>query len=862
MSPTDREPIVTRPLRLLHLEDSPRDAELVRHRLQSSGLRCDTVVAESKDSFEAALIGSTFDLILVDYNLPGYDGMRALKLAQRTQPDVPVILISGTVGEEEAVKSLQFGATDYLLKVRLDRLVPAVERALREAETRRKQKRVEAALGESESRKAAILESVLDCIITMDADGTVLEFNAAAVRTFGYTKSDAIGRNIADLIIPPRLREQHRDSVGRAMAAGDGPSIGKVIEIVAMKADASEIPVELAITAVDSSAASVFTAVLRDITSRQQADATRARLAAIVDSSEDAIFGMALDDTILTWNAGAERLYGYAAAEVIGRSHALLVPPERRAELRSIMERAAGGCAGEHVETQRLRKDGSLIDISLVISPMTDATGRVTGVSKVGRDIGGRKEAEAEVKRLGDELEWQRRRELEVAHALSIKMAHFAQYDVLTDLPNRTLFDDRIAQAIAMAHRQGTQLAVMFVDLDLFKQVNDSLGHAVGDMLLQSVTARLLACVRESDTVSRFGGDEFVVLLPRIVAGSAEVVADKLLRALAAPHEISGHVLHITASVGISLYPDDALDAAALIGAADNALYHAKQTGRNSFQFFTSQMNARRVARRSLEGGLRDALSAQQFVLHYQPKFTLAARHMTGVEALIRWQHPTAGLMAPGAFIAVAEECGLIVSIGRWVLRESCRQARAWQDAGLPSTRVAINVSALEFRASGFVENVTAVLRETGLDASLLEVEVTESVLMGDTASARTALFALKSLGVRLAIDDFGTGYSSLSYLSRFPIDSLKIDRSFVHGMETAAHDVTIIAAVIAMGRSLKHCVVAEGVETAEQLTMLQALACDEGQGYHLSRPMDGAQLTTRLREGPPLDALEVSLAH
>jgi EAL domain-containing protein (putative c-di-GMP-specific phosphodiesterase class I) len=218
--------------------------------------------------------------------------------------------------------------------------------------------------------------------------------------------------------------------------------------------------------------------------------------------------------------------------------------------------------------------------------------------------------------------------------------------------------------------------------------------------------------------------------------------------------------------------------------------------------------------------------------------------------------------MAPGAFITVAEECGLIVSIGRWVLRESCRQARAWQDAGLPPTPVAINVSALEFRASGFVENVSAVLRDTGLDASLLEVEVTESVLMGDTASARTALFALKNLGVRLAIDDFGTGYSSLSYLSRFPIDSLKIDRSFVHGMATAAHDVTIIAAVIAMGRSLKQCVVAEGVETAEQLAMLQALSCDEGQGYHLSRPMDGAQLTTRLREGPPLDALEVSLAH
>jgi diguanylate cyclase (GGDEF)-like protein/PAS domain S-box-containing protein len=862
MSQGGREPIVARPLRLLHLEDSPRDAEMVRHKLHSEGLACATVVADSKESFEAALIGSTFDLILVDHNVPGYDGIRALKLAQAAQPDVPVILISGTAGEEEAVKSLQLGATDYLLKVRLDRLVPAVERALRDAESRREQKRVETALGESESRKAAILESVLDCIITMDANGTVLEFNAAAVHTFGYTKSEAIGRNIADLIIPPRLREQHGDSVGRAMTAGNGPLIGTVIEIVAMKADGAEIPVELAITAIDSGPALIFTGVLRDITARQQAEANLTRLAAIVDSSEDAIFGMALDDTILTWNAGAERLYGYAAAEMIGRSHAFLVPPERRAELRSIMERAGCGGAGEHLETQRLRKDGSVIDISLVISPMADAAGRVTSVSNVGRDIGGRKDAEAEVKRLGDEVEVQRRRELEAANALSMKMAHFAQYDVLTDLPNRTLFDDRIAQAIAIAHRQGTQLAVLFVDLDHFKQINDSLGHAVGDMLLQSVTARLLACVRDSDTVSRHGGDEFVVLLSHVEDGSVGVVADRVLLALAAPHDISEHVLHITASVGISLYPDDGQDAAALIGAADAALYHAKQSGRHSSQFFTSQTNARRVARRSLEGGLREALSAQEFVLHYQPKFTLAAPRMTGVEALIRWQHPSAGLIAPGAFITVAEECGLIVSIGRWVLQESCRQTRAWHDAGLPAPRVAINVSALEFRARGFVDNVTAVLRETGVDASLLEIEVTESVLMGDTASTRTALFALKNLGVRLAIDDFGTGYSSLSYLSRFPIDSLKIDRSFVHGMVTAAHDTTIIAAVIAMGRSLKHCVVAEGVETAEQLAMLQALSCDEGQGYYLSRPMDAAQLTTRLRQRLSPDAFEVLLAH
>ena len=487
----------------------------------------------------------------------------------------------------------------------------------------------------------------------------------------------------------------------------------------------------------------------------------------------------------------------------------------------------------------------------------------MTSVSKVARDISDRTESEAELKRLGDELEIQRRRELEVALALSTKLAHFSHYDILTDLPNRTLFDDRITQAIALAHRRGTQVAVLFVDLDRFKQINDSLGHAVGDALLQSVTARLLRCVRASDTVGRHGGDEFLVLLSDLHVGdNVEIVAAKIISALAVPYEIAEHLLHITASVGISLYPDDARDTAGMIEAADAALYHAKESGRNSSQFFTSEMNARRIARRSLEGSLRAALTREEFVLHYQPKFTLATPRMTGVEALIRWRHPTMGLMAPSTFIAVAEECGLIVAMGRWVLREACRQARAWQDSGLAAPRVAVNVSALEFRASNFLENVKSVLRDTGLDSSLLELEVTESVLMGDTSSTRAALFGLRNLGVRLAIDDFGTGYSSLSYLSRFPIDSLKIDRSFVEGMTTASHDATIITAVIAMGRSLKHCVVAEGVETAEQLAMLQAMSCEEGQGYYLSRPMDASQLATRLRCGPPLGALDVVGAH
>ena len=385
---------MTRLLRVLHLEANRRDAELVRHRLEDDGVACVIQLATGKAAFESALAREPFDLIISDYNLSGYDGPTALKQSQAAQPDVPVIFVTGTVSEEDAVKCLRIGATDYLLKARLDRLAPAVQRAIEEAETRLTRKRVEVGLAQSERRKAAILDSVLDCIVTIDADGRVIEFNAAAERTFGYTKAEAVGRQLADLIIPPAHRHAHAVGLARYLATREGPFIGRVIEITARRADGSELPVELAVTAIQSERGPIFTGVLRDITARRRADETRARLAAIVDSSDDAIFSMGLDDTILSWNAGAERLFGYQASEVIGRSRRILVPPGRTGEVAATMAKAARGEKGEPFETQRLRKDGSLIDISLTISPMTDATGRVTGVSAIARDIGSRKQAE------------------------------------------------------------------------------------------------------------------------------------------------------------------------------------------------------------------------------------------------------------------------------------------------------------------------------------------------------------------------------------------------------------------------------------------------------------------------------------
>jgi diguanylate cyclase (GGDEF)-like protein len=413
------------------------------------------------------------------------------------------------------------------------------------------------------------------------------------------------------------------------------------------------------------------------------------------------------------------------------------------------------------------------------------------------------------------------------------------------------LLNDRISQSIALARRQHRPTAVLFLDLDRFKYINDSLGHATGDKLLQSVSKRLLANVRRSDTVSRQGGDEFIILLSEIThSEDAATSATKILLSLSAPHSIGGQDLHIDGSIGISVYPEDGEDAETLINHADTAMYHAKEQGRNNFQFFKADMNLKAVERQSLESSLRRALEREEFLLHYQPKVNLDTGEITGVEALVRWQQPDRGLVPPSQFVPIAEDCGLILQIGRWVLREACRQARSWQDAGLPPLPIAVNVSAVEFRDKGFVQGVRTILAETGLEARYLELELTEGVLMDDAESTASVLQELKMMGIHLAVDDFGTGYSSLSYLRQFPIDVLKIDQSFVSQITTDPDDSTIVSAIINMGKSLKHLVVAEGIETQLQRAYLQTQQCAQGQGYLFSRPLAAAQFAELLQSG------------
>jgi diguanylate cyclase (GGDEF)-like protein/PAS domain S-box-containing protein len=553
----------------------------------------------------------------------------------------------------------------------------------------------------------------------------------------------------------------------------------------------------------------------------------RARIA--LDSIGDAVLSTDIQGKVSYLNPVAEKMTGWSKDAASGRPLSevfKIISGITRKPVPDPMELAVA--KGETVVLRTncilIRRDGVESAIEDSAAPIYDRSGEITGAVIVFHDVS-------------------------LSRAMVGEMKHLAEHDVLTNLPNRMLLKDRITRAIATARRNGTQIAVLFLDLDQFKRVNDSLGHAAADRLLQSVAARLVSNVRDTDTVSRLGGDEFVVLLSEIKhASDAGHMARKMLAAMTVGHDIDGHSVAVTASIGISTFPEDGEDAEVLMQNADTAMYQAKETGRDNCQFFKREMNLRAIKRQSLEAGLREALKSNQFILHYQPKIDLATGSISGAEALLRWVHPISGLIPPLEFLPIAEDCGLILPIGRWVLKEACRQAQDWVNAGLRAVPVAVNVSSLEFRSQGFLENIRGILRETGLDPRYLELELTETVLMQHAESTLSVLSVLKSIGVRLALDDFGTGYSSLSYLKRFPIDCLKIDQSFVRDITSGTDDVPIVRAVITMAKSLRQRVVGEGVETEDQMCFLQAHGCDEGQGYFLSKPLAAALFAKLLK--------------
>jgi diguanylate cyclase (GGDEF)-like protein len=516
-----------------------------------------------------------------------------------------------------------------------------------------------------------------------------------------------------------------------------------------------------------------------------------ARVAAV---DTDAVVTVNSWDRITRWT-GAHEIYGFPLAVVVGLSVDEQLAGAQH-EARSFWWRAGGG--------------------SLLVIVLTAVLGRMSW-----------------------QLAQSRVREGETKLEHAKRVEYLAYHDGLTGLPNRSMFSKLLSQSLSEAHRYGRRLGVAFLDLDRFKQINDTLGHEAGDQLLMDVAKRLRQCVRESDTVARLGGDEFVVLLPELnEVKHAAVIAEKILAAIAKPFTLIGHEFRVTASIGISAYPVDGLDEQTLTKNADVAMYKAKSDGKNNFQFYSESLNANSLERLTLESSLRHALERQEFRLRYQAKRDMHSGRITGMEALLRWEHPDLGLVAPMQFIPVAEESSLMLPIGRWVLRTACAQNVAWQKAGAPRLKMAVNLTGTQFFDERLIEDVTGILESTGMDAELLEFEISERLLIRDVEATVQVLTKLKQLGIGIAIDDFGTGYSSLTTLQRFPLNTIKIDRSLVAGMCAGAENMEFAESVIAMGKNLSLTVVAQGVETRAQADFLRDHSCDELQGFYLNRPL------------------------
>jgi len=540
----------------------------------------------------------------------------------------------------------------------------------------------------------------------------------------------------------------------------------------------------------------------------------------ILDQIHESVLTMDLNGFITSWNKGAERLFGYSAVEAVGRNIIFLYDDEDEDLGDEFLEQG-----GRLMEVRRKKKNGEVFWASLSLSQLCDMEDRSIGLIAYLTDITERKQAEE-------------------------RIHHLAYYDDLTSLPNRSLLRKLVDQAIIVAQRTKAHGCVMFIDLNRFKLINDTLGRAVGDALLREISQRFRLALRDQDVVARLSGDEFAVGLFDIHQHyEASMVANKLLAALNEPFLIEGHDLRVSASIGISVFPQDGNDAETLLRLADIAMYRAKQnasTDGEHIAFYSQDMNKGMQERMRIESGLRQALGNGQLLLHYQPKFEISTGKIIGAEALVRWRHPERGLVPPAEFIPLAEATGLVVQVGEWVLEAACAQAQAWKEKGLPPVRLAVNVSAREF-TSALPGRVMDTLRRYGLEPSWLELEITESTLMHNIERVIGIMDRLTAAGITLSLDDFGTGYSSLSYLKRFPIDTLKIDRSFTTGIPVDTNDCAIASTIISIAQQLNHKVIAEGVETAEQLAFLKDSGCDEVQGYLFSRPLPAQEFEDAL---------------
>ena len=822
-----------RTLRVLYAEHNPFDIDITRRRLAQHAPHVLLDVAHNSAEVLDRLLtpeqtASACDVLLLDYSLPGLNALETVKILHDERDiDLPLVLVTGQGNEEVAAQALRLGFSDYMVKQPgyLHQLPAVLENAYHRAELAREQ----AALKRSQNRYEELVAHIpvgIYRLCTQKTGGAVFDYASPRFCKMLNLPQEALlaDVNLAFAQVHPdelpefvRRNEAARHAVESFAWEGRFVVNGRILWL----------RIESTPTLLDNGDI-IWDGVVMDITARRQAEEQLRLSAAVFESTRD---GVVITDTaprILAINRAYSEITGYTEEEARGRNPSILQSgrhdrPFYQALWASILQ--TGHWRGE---LWNRRKNGEIYSQSTTISAVRNDSGKVTNYVGIFTDISQLKQTEA-------------------------RLEHLAHYDPLTDLPNRLLLQSRMEHALESAHRHGQQVALLLIDLDRFKDVNDSLGHLAGDELLQQVVERMRQRLRQEDTLARLGGDEFGVLLERLAhPRDAGRLAQELIDSLTQLFRLdSGAEVSISASIGISLYPNHGATSGELTQHADAALYLAKGQGRHTYRYYTEALTRASHDRLSLEARLRRALEDDQLIVYYQPLVEINSGRIVGAEALVRWHDPKEGMILPDRFIPIAEESGLIIPLGEEVLRTACRQGRAWTDAGLPPLFMAVNLSPRQFTHPDLAEHILAILNETGFDPKRLELELTESALMTEGSDAITLLDRLKAMGVRLALDDFGTGYSSLSYLRRFPLDMLKIDKSFVQDIPQHRDDMEIATAIIQLAHVLGFTVLAEGVETREQLTFLRGQGCDLYQGYLFSKPLPAEEFSRFLAQHP-----------
>lgn len=789
---------------------------LAREILEQSGF---TVVEATNGEAAIEIYTSRHpDIILLDVLMPGMDGFEACARLRELPggADVPVLMMTGLEDENSIEHAYQIGATSFITKPIVwpnlghqVRYILRASRSLRELSTSQLHLAAAQRIAQIGSWELSLVDGSMHCSEeVMRILGNPPHWSpsyAALLEMVHSTDREHLERTLAAVMEGAQCcRMEHR------LQLPDGG-----VRMVIHQAESGHD---------ETGRAVMLRGVLQDITERRLTEEKILLAGKVFENSGEAIAITDIDANILDINRAFTRIYGYEREEVLGKNVRLLKSGRHE---RPFFEEMWGRLLSEgewQGEIWDRRKSGDIFPKWMSISAVRDEQGKTTHYVAISTDITKIKQTEEHLYRL-------------------------AHYDHLTELPNRNLFQDRLDQGLRLARRSDKQLALLFLDLDRFKTINDSLGHRAGDQLLLLVAQRLSGVLRECDTVSRLGGDEFTIILTNTkTATGVALVAQKILETLASPFTLEEREIFISVSIGISLFPSNGQEAEALVKNADIAMYHAKESGRNTYRFYSQEIDRMTAEQLGLENDLRRALERGELRVHYQPQIEISTGRICGMEALVRWQHPTRGLVSPGDFIPVAEEAGLIEAIDLWVLRTACRQSVEWLRDGLPPLCLAVNISPRYFLRSDLIAKVSEVIRETGIEPALLELEITEGTLIQGVEQTAETLRVLKELGVKIAVDDFGTGYSSLSYLNRLPIDKLKIDQSFLRGRELSKDNIAIISAVIAMAHSLGFQVLAEGVENKEALDYLLKKECDMFQGYFFSRPVTGDEFAALVR--------------